>query len=402
MTDPAPQRFRPHRFVLAAAVSAALVLAAPFIGEIRRAILLRFPGQFGRIIGAIVVISVAGALFAALKRIRDRRAPRYAALILALGIAAAYTYAARTGDPQVDAVERFHFVEYGLITLLFYRAWRPAADVSVIVLPLLAGLLVGTLEEWFQWFIPARVGDVRDIFLNGVAIACGLLFSVALEPPERFAPTLTWSSVRRIGAFAAVTLIVFAAFFQSVHMGYAIRGEGWSFRSGYSAQALEAMAADRAARWRGSYVARPERLSAEDQYMTEGLWHVQRRNRAWDAGDITTAWRENEILERHFVPVLETSSYVSKAGHRWPADHRADAARKFQEAQTVPGSAGAALYESDAHPSAIYLWPQRVYWTLIAAVALLLASPALRRFTPQDEIEARRREVIQPVAKPRR
>ena len=44
-------RFRARSFVLAAAVSAGLVLAAPFIGEIRRAVLLRFPGQFVRIVG---------------------------------------------------------------------------------------------------------------------------------------------------------------------------------------------------------------------------------------------------------------------------------------------------------------------------------------------------------------
>jgi pimeloyl-ACP methyl ester carboxylesterase len=39
-------------------VALAVVLSAPFIGEIRRAILERFPGQFVRIIGAIVALAV--------------------------------------------------------------------------------------------------------------------------------------------------------------------------------------------------------------------------------------------------------------------------------------------------------------------------------------------------------
>src|SRR5688572_5132895 len=122
------QRFRVLPFVIASAVSSVLVLAAPFIGEIRRALLLRFPGQFVRIIGGIVLLAVVTAIVAALARIRDRRAPRHAAIAVSLIIAAVYTYAARTPDPQVNAVERFHFVEYGLITWLFYRGWRPAGD----------------------------------------------------------------------------------------------------------------------------------------------------------------------------------------------------------------------------------------------------------------------------------
>jgi hypothetical protein len=73
-------------------------------------------------------------------------------------IGVGYSLRFADGRPDVDVVERFHFVEFGVITLLFYRAWRPLNDLSIVVLPLLAGLLVGTLEEWFQWFIPVRVG----------------------------------------------------------------------------------------------------------------------------------------------------------------------------------------------------------------------------------------------------
>jgi hypothetical protein len=239
----------------------------------------------------------------------------------------------------------------------------------VLVLPVLAGLLVGTFEEWFQWFIPARVGDVRDILLNGIAIGCGLLFSVAMDPPSRLTGALPRSSLRRIGAFAAVVVVAFAAFFQTVHVGYAIGGDGWSFRSCYTAAALDRLSADRAARWQQTFIPRPPRLSAEDQYMTEGLWHVQHRNKAWEAGAITTAWHENRILERYFAPVLDSSSYVSRTGHRWGAEHRAEAERRFAAAPQTSG------YESDAHPAQIRLWPKRAYWTVVGAAALILALP---------------------------
>jgi len=366
-----PSRLRALPFVLASAVACALILAGPFIGEIRRAILARFPGQFVRIIGSIVAVAIVAALVTAFVRIRDRRAARFGAIGLALAIAAVYAFVSRTGDPAVDAVERFHFVEYGLVTFLFYRAWRPAADVSVLVLPALAGLLVGTIEEWFQWFIPARVGDVHDIFLNGVAIGCGLLFSVALDPPGRAAATVTAGSLRRIGTFAAVCVLVFAGFFQSVQVGYAIGGDGWIFTSCHTGDQLDAAAADRAVRWRNTFIPRPPRLSVEDQYMTEGLWHIQRRNNAWTAGDVTAAWNENLILERYFAPVLDSSSYVSKAGHRWNADHRAEAERRFQAARPLTN------YVSDAQPATIHTWPPFLYWAVAIACALLAGMPEI-------------------------
>jgi len=365
-------RLRVLPFVLASVVSAAIVLAAPFIGEIRRAILARFPDRFGQIIGGVVLLAVGAAIVSALARIRDRRAWRYTAIAIALAIAGTYALVTRTGDPRVDSVERFHFVEYGLITFLFYRAWRPAGDLSTVVLTVLAGLLVGTIEEWFQWFIPARIGDVRDVFLNGVAIGCGLIFAVALDPPDRFAAALTPAARRRIGVFAAVWILVFAGFFQSVALGNAVSGEGWTFKSGYTAAALDQQAAERAQRWRGTFVDRPKRLSAEDQYMTEGLWHVQQRNNAWTAGDVRAAWNENLILERYFAPVLDTPSYVSKTGHRWSPAHRADAEKR------VAAAAGrTAHYESRAEPAAIHVWPRRVYWSAVGLAALLLVLPAV-------------------------
>jgi hypothetical protein len=371
MSTPRPH-FRVLPFVLATLVAAALILAAPFIGEIRRAILTRFPGQFVHIITGVVVLAIGTALLVALARIREQRGWRFSAVAVSVAIGVAYSVLFRSGDPQVDAVERFHFVEYGLVTLLFYRAWRPAGDLSALVLPVLAGLLVGTFEEWFQWFIPARVGDVRDIFLNGVAISCGLLFSAALEPPVDFVPRLTATGLRRIGAFSAVLLIAFAAFFQSVHVGYLIAGDRWRFRSCFPAAALDQASADRSSTWRNTFIERPKRLSAEDQYATEGLWHIQRRNLAWQAGDVTSAWYENLILERYFAPVLDTPSYVSRTGHRWGTEHRSDAEHRFAAAARTTD------YESQAQPAAIHIWPKNIYWPIVLALALLLAAPWLR------------------------
>jgi VanZ family protein len=376
-------RLRAFPFVLAIGASAILVLSAPFIGELRSAIRARFPGHFVAIVGTAVALATAAALVAALVRIRDRRALRYGLIAAALVIAVVYSIESGLGNPESDVVERFHFIEYGVVTLLFYRAWRPLRDAGVLVLPVLAGLAVGTCDEWFQWFIPARIGEMRDVFLNLAAIVSGLLFSLGLNPPDRVPRSIGRRSFGQIAGVALLATILFAAFVDCVHVGYAIANpEIGSFKSIYTASELEALSRDRVARWASAPpLTRPPRLSREDQYMSEGLWHVQARNRAWSAADISSAWYENRILERYFGPVLDTPSYVSKTGHRWSAEQRADAERR---ANLPPGQV--ATFVSHAQdPFPILVWSRVAYRIVVIAIALCLAAVYLQlRGTKQE------------------
>ena len=242
----------------------------------------------------------------------------------------------RTGDTDTDVVETFHFVEYGVLTLLFYLAWRPIDDVSVLVLPALAGLLVGTLDEWFQWFIPSRVGEIRDVILDGAAVACGVLFGIGLDPPAHFTLAMRRGSAVRIGAMSVLVTIVLALFLQAAHLGYEVRDPQIGvFRSRYTRAELESAARERAERWREAPPVAVGRVSREDQYLGETLWHVRRRNEAASAGDVFAAWRENRILETFYAPVLDTPSYVSRAGFRWPVEQRVDMERQAAGRRTA-------------------------------------------------------------------
>jgi VanZ family protein len=366
---PPARRLGAAPFIVATLVSGALVMSAPFVGRIRGQIRTAFPGQFTRIVGAAIALAVGAALVSALLRIRERRRLRYGLIAASLTFAATYSYAMRTGNPEVDAVEHFHFVSYGLITLLFYRAWRPLDDAAVLVLPVLSALIVGAVDEWFQWFIPNRIGELRDVFLNAAAIAAGLLFSLGVDPPGELVRSFHRESRRRTRRMLAATVVVIAAFVSIVHLGHEVRDDARAFLSIYSAAELDALSADRAARWRTDPPVVLVRFSAEDQYMSEGLWHVQRRNRAWEAGDAATAWQENLILERFFAPVLDTPSYVSASGHRWAPGHRADAeARAGQSPQPRP-------YVSDANLHPIFTWPAPVFWLIVLVGAAALAAP---------------------------
>lgn len=362
---PAPH-LRASRFVLAIAVSAVLVVSAPFIGYIRSWIRTTFPGHFVRIIGGLIAALAVVAVVSAVLRIRERRALRYGALLAALTGAVWYSLAEASGIPDVDVVQRFHFVEFGLITFLFYRAWRALGDPAIVVLPLLAGLLVGTADEWLQWFIPNRVGEIADILLNGVAIGCGLLFSLGADPPERFQSRLLPGSLSRIGHLSAATIVALAAFFHVVHLGYDIRDDEIGlFKSRYSGGTLESLASTRQDEWRAHPLPLVlQRVSREDQYMTEGVTHVQERNEHLAANDPRSAWLENRILEKYYGPVLDTPSYVSRTGHRWAPEQRADVESR------APASGPA--YASQANPYPIYAWPRGLFWIASIGVAATL------------------------------
>src|SRR3954451_3111782 len=126
---------RAGRFILAIAVATALVVSAPFIGFVRSWIRTTFPGQFVRIVGGAIAALGLAALAAAIFRIRAHRASRYAALAVALACAVGFSLHDATGKPDVDVVQRFHFLEYGVITFLFYRAWKRLEDSALLVLP---------------------------------------------------------------------------------------------------------------------------------------------------------------------------------------------------------------------------------------------------------------------------
>ncbi|MDO8834656.1 MAG: VanZ family protein, partial [Vicinamibacterales bacterium] len=208
---PAPRR----RLALAIAVSIALVMAAPFLGELRSQLRAAFPGQFTLIVKGVVGASVFVAL--SLTRVRERRALRYGAMGLAVVSAAVYALATGSMDPNVFWVEAIHFVQYGIVTFLFYRVWRDRGDWSSLAVPFVAAFIVGIAEEGYQWFLPARVGELKDVWLNGVAIGCGLLFSLGAAPLAPFSWQWRSGSARLVLRAAAMAVLALAAFVHAVH-----------------------------------------------------------------------------------------------------------------------------------------------------------------------------------------
>jgi len=374
-----------NRLIPALAASLLLVLFSPFIGELRNLLKATLPGSWVPLVAAAGALAVAGALVAAVAHIRDRRAPRFGALVLSALLFVFFVLHGRTGSAEVDAVQLFHFVEYGLITLLFYRAFAASADLAVLLLPALSGFLVGILEEWLQWFVPDRTGDLGDVWLNLYAVSCGLVFSLGLQPPERFSWRLLPTSLRRVVGLAAIAVLALAGFFHSAHTGYEIQDDDVGrFRSYFTADELSRLEAARAVEWRDDPPVRMAMLGKQDYFLTEGGWHAQLRNEAYAARDFRTAWFENRILEEYFDAFLSIRSFSSGDLHRWAP------AQRDEVSAGLPGPP-VADYVSRAGEARIYLRPTRTeLWSVALAAALALAALSRPRAPPGFAAQRRR------------
>ena len=71
-------------------------------------------------------------------------------------------------------VERLHFIIFGLFGFFSARLFTPPFAASFC-------LLMGAGDELLQYFLPSRVGDLRDVGFNLIAATFGLLFLNRLE-----------------------------------------------------------------------------------------------------------------------------------------------------------------------------------------------------------------------------
>jgi hypothetical protein len=353
-----------RRYLPAALLALAGMACAPVLGRLRDILLDAFPRGFL----ALLAACLGGAFLALLG---------YGALGLVAALVAVQTFVVNRGIPTVDVVEKVHFVQFGLVAFLLYRAQRREGDLSLVLVPFLGAILAGTLEEGVQWWSQVRVGDVKDVALNAYAGLCGLFVSLALLPPEGVSVAMSRRRWRRMGALAALVVAVVGAFYHAAHLGNrVVDPQIGSFRSWSTAEGLLEASADRARRWARKRPNFKSVFGAEDRYATEAGWHVSHRNVSRDRGWVVAAWRENQILEKYFSPFLDVPSPGAPKGHRLsPAE-----LKMVEDALPRPLPAG---YESpvlgriDTELSPARLWTLTV---LAMALSLVLAEAAARRW----------------------
>ena len=122
----------------------------------------RLAGEYlGPLMTVILALILAAVLTAVWRLLRPRSLLPYLPVVLGYGLALFWLTI-----PE----ERFHLLQYGILCFLCDRAvpgrlrvWRRHLVIVALV------CLAGIGDELVQWLRPNRVGDLRDVVINGVA-----------------------------------------------------------------------------------------------------------------------------------------------------------------------------------------------------------------------------------------
>ncbi len=155
----------------------------------------------------IVIVAAAAAAFRHLYRLGPMLPIRVAMLAGVAVLFAVYTFTLRR-----NAVEAVHFVEYGVLGVLAYRALtHRMRDAGIYLAAALVGGIVGIMDEAIQWATPGRVWDLMDIWRNFFATALVLVgIAGGIRPPLIVGPPSP-ASVRRICRIAALAVLLLGA-----------------------------------------------------------------------------------------------------------------------------------------------------------------------------------------------
>jgi len=319
----------------------------------------------------IVVVVLAAAIMAATQRRRAKIGG--AQLIWLLLVAAVYIlYTIFMKGAEIEAI---HFILYGILGLLLFRALtHRVRDAGIYLAAAILAAIVGMLDEALQWAVPKRSWALQDIWIDFVG---GALMQVAIAMglrPAIISGGVGPGSIRLVSRLAAVALVLLAASAintppriawyadrvpalaflktnESVMLEYGYRYEAPEtgvFRSRLTLEELRQADRERAeegGRILAEYRER-ERYGEfldlytpiNDPFLHEARVHLFRRDRFLEraeqtiAGDpleaglrpppahedeaeeqMTVAYRENHILERHFPGVLRESGLAWSA-----------------------------------------------------------------------------------------
>lgn len=304
-----------------------------------------------------VFAAIAVGALAAVGYLWRHPRPRLSSYLWLAAVAAVFAWytVVLSDNPE----ESLHFVEYGVLSLLLYRALsHRMRDPGIYVAAALIGAMVGMTDEAIQWMTPGRYWGLRDIWFNSFAVAL-VQVGIALGlRPGIISGGPTAASMRRLCRLAIVALLMFGfgllntpsrivlydQWIPTLHVfklgggvmaEYGVRYEDPEigvFRSRLEPEALARTDAARAAeaaaildRYQDpeTYEDMLERYTPlNDPFLHEARVHLFRRDRylakAEEEGPaseryreyMTIAYRENLIMEKYFTHTFEHSAYV--------------------------------------------------------------------------------------------
>lgn len=349
---------------------------------------------------AVVAVTFLVVLYVLIFRLKIRIASQYIWLVAGVAL---YFYIGLTRIK--NPFEGAHYLEYGLLGCLLFRAWRfSIPDGSVYWAAFFSGSLVGTIDEIVQWITPDRYWDMADVGMN--ALAVGLIL-IALWKGIRLKPSsakIAPKSVRIVSILIAANLLLLGACLSNTPE----RTAAWAGRFPFLAP-LEKQEPMRETILKhedpeiGSFYSRltvswlkktdKEQAAAYGKilidwkdksydeflknhttlsfpFLHEMRVHLFRRDKRFELGQQTDklaakkahlfiAFKENLILEKYFGETLKAS------GYEWPKEKTAVVESLIDKS---------APYDSPVSKNVFYWLPEGRMWATIIVILVLLIS----------------------------
>jgi len=116
------------------------------------------------------------------------------------------------------AIERIHFLEYGLMGVLIYIAFtRHIQHWISVILSLHLVYWIGLGDEAIQGILPSRVGEIRDSVINLFSGVLGIMFGWFLTEASRIMGELKPAIIKTALIFFGLTTIFTALFLYYIH-----------------------------------------------------------------------------------------------------------------------------------------------------------------------------------------
>lgn len=171
-----PDFFRRSHKVLAIVVAVLILAYAPWARPIQEWLRMNLGGTGMKyLMAALFLLGGACLAFSA----RLWRLPAKNLLLLGALFAAGLIYSLCLPLPE----ERVHLMQFGLLGVLAYPSFKGKKETwwKRVPLPLLFVFSIGIADEVFQWFLPDRYGDLRDVFFNALGGIWGIAICIILN-----------------------------------------------------------------------------------------------------------------------------------------------------------------------------------------------------------------------------
>ena len=241
------------RFLLAVAVSVAVILSSPFIRDIRDWIRATFPGQYATVVATAVALTIGGAIVVAARSgFAIGELLRYAAIALRAGVRHRLRALERAGHRRsrrrgTRALRRVRRSSRCSSTACGARAATPRCSCCRCW----RALPSARSKSGCSGSFPAASATCATSSSTARRSCADCSSASASIRPTPGALTLRPGSLRRIGIVAAAVALLFALFVRSVHLGVETSDpEAGRFRSRYDAATLISIGQERLVLWK--------------------------------------------------------------------------------------------------------------------------------------------------------